>query len=143
MTLYKTDRFWMVWPCVLAERALHDFDELIEWARAAEARQPGVLDNSLSLGAILFRAGQYREAIALLEKLAEARRAVPQTAYACYFLAMAHHPLDHPTQASRWLEGGNEFAREQLEQEDLSWQHKATLQLLCVEAQQLIRGEQQ
>jgi uncharacterized protein HemY len=56
-----------------------------------------------TLGVILYRAGQYQEAIARLnERVAAGASAGAPVDWA--FLALAHHRLGHKSEANRWLE---------------------------------------
>jgi tetratricopeptide (TPR) repeat protein len=71
----------------------------VRGATAAEAKSAylGVL------GASLYRAGRYDEAIRRLEEAIEAGGGVNEPADRA-FLAMAHHRLDHHDEARRWLD---------------------------------------
>jgi WD40 repeat protein len=93
------------WACRLGPEATADpgaavrlGDIAVQGASAAE--KPDFLS---TLGAALYRAGRYDEAIRRLEESIQARSgaSVPQD---CAFQAMAHHRLGHRDEARRWLE---------------------------------------
>ena len=66
-----------------------------------------------TLGALLYRAGSYKEAV---DQLTEAVRTHGEggDGWTCLFLAMAHHRLKHDEEARRWLARAT-AAREDLE----------------------------
>ena len=62
-------------------------------------------DRLNTLGAILYRAGRFEEAVRQLERSVEVHGA-GGTPYDALFLAMAHHQLGHADEARRWLRLG-------------------------------------
>jgi serine/threonine protein kinase/WD40 repeat protein len=92
----------VAWACALEAGCVEDYEPLIRLARSVAAVRPE--PNRLNtLGAILFRAGQFEEAIRQLEQSVAAHGA-GGTAYDAIFLAMAHHRLGNREQALRWLQ---------------------------------------
>jgi tetratricopeptide (TPR) repeat protein len=80
-------------PVRLAQSALQGLDQ-------TDADNPNVLN---TLGAALYRAGRFDEAIRCLEDAMKARGGGQGHPTDWPFLAMAHHRLGHPAEARRWL----------------------------------------
>jgi WD40 repeat protein/serine/threonine protein kinase/tetratricopeptide (TPR) repeat protein len=82
-------------PVRLAEEAIRN---ATEYGFSFEGR--GFLN---TLGAVLYRAGRFDDAIRCLEEAIQSRSGAsePQD---CAFLAMAHHRLGHRAEARRWIE---------------------------------------
>jgi eukaryotic-like serine/threonine-protein kinase len=78
-------------PVILAERALDGFD--------ADTKHAALN----TLGAVLYRAGRFQEAIQRLEEAKTARKDADEP-LDWPFLALAHHRLGHREEARRWLE---------------------------------------
>jgi tetratricopeptide (TPR) repeat protein len=132
--------------CTLASRALPNLAPLVRRARQlgpTRLQNPTTLQN-LILGALLYRAGDYSEAVATLEKAAG--NPEPRGAAAVgLFLAMAQWRLGYADQARKWFdrsarlidspdqapsaEGGPGFDVDQI-----------TVQLLRSEAERELRG---
>jgi WD40 repeat protein/serine/threonine protein kinase len=94
------------WLLSLGPEAVTDYAWAIALAEQATAEADneqirGIFLNTL--GAILYRAGRYRDAVDRLDqRLAEARdEGLPQD---WAFLALAHHRLGHGAEARRWLD---------------------------------------
>jgi WD40 repeat protein/tetratricopeptide (TPR) repeat protein/tRNA A-37 threonylcarbamoyl transferase component Bud32 len=95
----------IAWVCALGPDGVTDYAPLLRLAEAvlakAEAQaRPGAL---LILGAALYRAGRYQEALARLEEHLTANSSPPQP-QTWAFLAMAHQRLGHADQARRCLD---------------------------------------
>jgi hypothetical protein len=74
----------------------------VELAEAATASTPA--DCRLTnLGAILYRAGRFEDAIRRLSR-AVAVHGAPGTRRDAFFPAMAHHQLGHAEEAGRWIQ---------------------------------------
>ena len=95
------------WMFVLGPNAVDDYERVLRLLSKAlqpvpgiETRRPAVLN---TLGAALYRAGRYREAIDTLHEgmLARDGNGTPDD---WVFLAMAHQQLGHTIEAKRWLE---------------------------------------
>jgi tetratricopeptide (TPR) repeat protein len=95
----------LAWVCALGPEALPDYTRPLALAGLAESKAPpegkhNVLD---TLGAVLYRAGRFREAIARLEEGVRADK--DQGGPADWaFLAMAHQCLGEATEARTFLE---------------------------------------
>jgi tetratricopeptide (TPR) repeat protein len=130
----------VAWYCVLAPDAVADHEALVRLAEAALAGRPERgkerSDVLKTLGAALFRAGRFEEAIRRLDESIQTRgdRGDPE---GFAFLALAHHRLGHRDQAERWLnklvaylpKEGFEFSRDDVE-----------IRILHREAESLILG---
>ena len=101
-------------------------------------------------GAVLYRAGQYQEA---LKRLTEAEAAYQPDeekqwagAYNCLFLAMAHQRLGDVTEAKKWHDRAVQWIEQQTQKKPeasaaanpSSWHQRLTLQLLRREAEELL-----
>ena len=73
--------------------------------RGGRRQRPHVANRLNTLGAVLYRAGRFEEAVRQLKRSVEVHGA-GGTPYDALFLAMAHHQLGHADQARRWLRLG-------------------------------------
>ena len=94
----------LAWVCALGPGALPDYARPLALAELAVSRAAPVAKHHAlnTLGALLYRAGRYREAVGRLE---EGLRAAKGQAVAqdWLFLAMAHHRLGEEAEARRSL----------------------------------------
>jgi tetratricopeptide (TPR) repeat protein len=126
----------IAWTCTLGPGAVEDYGPAVTLAEQAVAAARGEARHLFlnTLGAVLYRAGRYQEA---LERLNEAVAAKEGTGVVqdWLFLAMVHHQLRKPGEAKKWLaraaprEGNDRF-----------WE-KAEVELLHREAETLILGK--
>jgi tetratricopeptide (TPR) repeat protein len=118
----------VAWACVLIPEAVPDYDQPIKLARKAVTRDPKQALYLNTLGATLYRAGKYRDAIEQLEAAGLALQPVrgkgipapgeefprpgrspegdelqPVAAHNRLFLAMAHQRLNQPEKAQQYL----------------------------------------
>jgi WD40 repeat protein/Flp pilus assembly protein TadD len=93
----------IAWICQLAPDAVTDPDRPVQLARRATAAQPQHRVYVNTLGAALYRAGQFAEAVRQLED-AVRLHGEGGTAHDWLFLAMAHHCLGQAAEARRWLD---------------------------------------
>jgi tetratricopeptide (TPR) repeat protein len=99
-----------------------------------------------ALGAALFRAGQFEEAVDQLTELPNTWEQAGQyidrisLPYAWFFLAMAHQQLGNEEEAIIWFDKATQWYEEEL-QGTLSWHRELTLQLFQAEAAQLLGAE--
>ena len=94
----------VAWACTMGPDAPVDPGVPVRLAKIAvrgvdASNKPNVLN---TLGAALYRAGRYDEAIRRLEEGIRLRGGEHPHDWPC--LAMAHHHLGHPDQARRWLD---------------------------------------
>jgi WD40 repeat protein len=131
-------RHFTAWACALVPDALDDLAPALALAERDRAGQPKDPMAVQTLGALLYRAGRFEEAVATLgeaEKLPEGAKT--SLTYARYFLAMAHHRLGHGDEARRFLDVANEQTDKALG-EALNWNRRLTFRLLRREANALL-----
>ena len=134
---------WVAWTGALAPDAVENMESVVELAELAIEKGEQTDQNRNALGAVLYRAGRFDEAVQILSDLAsewEQGRELPtQTspAYTWFFLAMAHHQLGNADQAQYWFDKGLERTEEEL-QDTPAWNRKLTLELLREEATKLL-----
>jgi tetratricopeptide (TPR) repeat protein len=137
----------VVYACVLRGDALADMGRLIPVARVAA---PSYHYGTYVLGAALYRAGQYDEAVRCFDEEAKAYR---PRAWDWSFLAMAHQRLGHAGEARRCLAEAVRWMAEADRQEDADptgtrpawgiWQERVVYPLLVREAEALVREAEQ
>ena len=116
----------VAWSCVLAPDAVADHEAPVRLAEAALAGHPERgrqrSDVLKTLGAALYRAGRFEEAIRRLDESIQTRGdGGDPKGFA--FLALAHHRLGHRDEAKRWLDKlvasqpkeGFDFSRDDVE----------------------------
>jgi eukaryotic-like serine/threonine-protein kinase len=95
----------LAWYCALAPGAVADPEAPVRLAEFAvngfPAGQKHLALNTL--GAVLYRAGRFEDAIRRLEEGTKARNGADEP-LDWPFLAMAHHRLGHRDEARRWLD---------------------------------------
>jgi WD40 repeat protein/tetratricopeptide (TPR) repeat protein len=144
------------WTCTLTPDSGADRDRVVDLAEKLLAHSSRDHWHVTLLGAALYRAGRFEEAV---ERLTEAAglschpyRTNEQHTW--YFLAMAHHRQGHADEARRWLEKGLRGTEEALKSPGATpgksenaggvlppnWNRRLTLQLLRREAERLIQG---
>jgi tetratricopeptide (TPR) repeat protein len=94
----------VAWVCALGPGGVDDYTRTIALAEYVVSKVPpparhGVLN---TLGAVLYRAGRYREAVKRLTEGMAADKG-PGLIQDWVFLAMAHHRLDQAGEARKWL----------------------------------------
>jgi tetratricopeptide (TPR) repeat protein len=144
--------YWVAWTFVLAADAAGDPAVTVQLAEKAVASAPKDYHYLNTLGAALYRAGRYEEAV---RRLGEAATAYKRDfgfrqplVYNWFFLAMAHHRLGQAEearkrldQAVKWVEqAGEEKGKDAAITLPMPWNRRLTLQLLRREAETLIHG---
>jgi len=144
------------WTCTLSPNSGADPDRIVSLAEKLLAKSSRDHWHVNQLGAALYRAGRFEEAVKRLTEAAELSYHPYRTniQHTWFFLAMAHHRLGHTDEARRWLDKGMKGTEEALKSpaESLrksgnpdgvispNWNRKLTLRLLRREAKQLIQG---
>jgi WD40 repeat protein/tetratricopeptide (TPR) repeat protein len=92
-----------------------------------------------TLGAALYRAGRYADAIGKLEGGMDLQGS-GGTAADWLFLALAHQKLNHAEEAKKWLSKAQQsrLKEENAEGENLAWDQRVEMQLLHAEAEAVI-----
>jgi tetratricopeptide (TPR) repeat protein len=96
---------WFLTTCPVTE--LRDPAEALRIARTAVASAPGSWISWATLGAALYRAGEWHDARDALEHATDLNRGA--IAFYGFFLAMAHHQLRHDDQARAWFDQTNRW----------------------------------
>jgi Flp pilus assembly protein TadD len=130
----------LVWSCVLTPDAVADHEAPVRLAESILASHPEVgrerSDLLNTLGAALYRAGRFEEAIRRLDESIQARGdGGDPKGFA--FLVMAHHRLGHHDEAKRWLD--KLVAYQPKEGSDFSWDD-VEIRILRREAESLTPG---
>lgn len=131
---------WTAWTCSLAPGAVEDYAPVRELAdRNAQAHPSdrGVLQ---TLGAVLYRAGQFEAAHQALTK-ADTAPPTDKVSPACawFFLAMTNHQLGQDSEAHAWFDKATTFTKvdfgsDSVGSKSLKWYRRLTLELLQSEA---------
>jgi tetratricopeptide (TPR) repeat protein len=134
-----------LWIVVLAPDAVNDRNRLVQRAEAALRKDLQTGWASTILGAALYRADRFAEAV---RRLNEANAAWEQAvtkpdkyspAYLWFFLAMAHQRQGHAAEARRWLDKAQKWTEQETQDSrNPAWNRRLTLQLLRREAEQPI-----
>jgi tetratricopeptide (TPR) repeat protein len=135
----------IAWTCALAPNAVADPARPVQWAEKAVAARPRDYEAMNTLGAVLYRAGRFEEAIRRLKE-AIALEGRGGNAVDWLFLAMSHRRLGHGEEARQWLKkavqwldtpvGTSEEDRAGLQS---TWDGRLTVQLLRREAEALFQ----
>jgi WD40 repeat protein/tetratricopeptide (TPR) repeat protein len=128
-----------VWTSVLRTDVVPDQSQLV---RISERFVALKWDYYLRpLGAALYRAGRFEEAIQQLNAAIAARNG--DGVFGDWlFLAMAHHRLGHAAEARQWLDKTIQWeAKQKADREPLTWVQRLELQTLLREARELIEGK--
>jgi WD40 repeat protein/serine/threonine protein kinase len=144
------------WTCTLSPASGADPDRIVSLAQNLLAKSSRDHWHVTQLGAALYRAGRFDEAVKRLSEATELsadpyRTNMLQT---WFFLAMAHHRLAHAEEARRWLDkaiqGTDEALKSPAEPAGKpgnltgvippNWHRRLTLRLVRREAEELIRA---
>jgi tetratricopeptide (TPR) repeat protein len=128
---------WAVWSSVLGPAALDDYTPAIELAQRFSESGVALVQHRAGL---LFRSGQFAEALPALTAVAEAGAIErSSTAYIGYLLAMTHWRLGNHDDARAWLDRANTAADTELKPPNsVDWNRKLTLELFRGEAEQMM-----
>jgi tetratricopeptide (TPR) repeat protein len=135
---------WVAWTSVLAPDATEEWDRLVKVGETAVRSGTQRHAFTTTLGAALYRAGRFREAIQRLDEASAAweqaasNPAMSSPAYTWFFLAMAHKRSGHPEEARRWLDKAIRWMEQETQRKDLTWNRGLTLLLLRREAEALL-----
>ncbi len=135
------DRFYLIKACVLAPNAIEDYRSVIQLARQRQSLRNSISSHA-DLGTVLFRAGDFDDALEMFEESNALSAEKPDTktslAYSMFFRAMTHQRLEQASDAKEWLQRAIDAMDRELEQQGVTWTRKLTLELLRKEATELI-----
>jgi serine/threonine protein kinase/WD40 repeat protein len=139
--------FWLAWAGVLGPDALADSSMLVRSAEGALAPSAKGFDGLNTLGAALYRAARFKEALLRLQEAQAAYNPADWVrqpiVYNWLFQAMAHHALGHDKEARKWLQKAVGWMDEVAQDKGgvpMPWNRRLTLRLLRREAEALIGG---
>jgi tetratricopeptide (TPR) repeat protein len=143
------------WTCTLSPNSGADPNRVVDLAEKVLAKSSRDHWHVTQLGAALYRARHFEEAVKQLTEATELSAGPYQTNMLCtwFFLAMAHHRFGHAEEANRWLEKASRITMDILKTPAKSsekssgangtvtanWAGKLVLELLLSEAEQLIQ----
>jgi tetratricopeptide (TPR) repeat protein len=132
------------WTCALGPDA-GDMEAALRQARRAVGERPREAAMLNTLGAVLYRAGQFEAAVRTLAE-AEALAGPRGELLDWIFLAMAHQQLGHASEARRWFDRAEHFAEPVLAEPPdsrsaLPWPRRLEIQLLLKEAKGVVSAQ--
>jgi hypothetical protein len=138
----STDAVRVAYACSLAPAAVTDLPGLIQ---VSERSTRWVASNERVVGAVLFRAGRFDDA---LKRFDTARKVYQPRGWDWLFLAMIHSRLGHPhqagqtlAQADQWIANADQSRRGADDDKQQGWSdeyEKPTILLLRREAESLV-----
>jgi tetratricopeptide (TPR) repeat protein len=144
------------WTCTLSSGSGVDPNHIVSLAGNLLAKSSRDHWHVNQLGAALYRAGRFEEAVARLTEATELSCHPYRTNMLCtwFFLGMAHHRLGHADLARRWLDQAVQGTQQELKSPTdppgksgnadgvipPNWSRRLTLELLRREAEQLIQA---
>jgi WD40 repeat protein/tetratricopeptide (TPR) repeat protein/tRNA A-37 threonylcarbamoyl transferase component Bud32 len=135
----------IAWLCSLRPDAVADRDLPLRLAELAASREPKNPGFQNTLGAALYRARRFEEAVQQLQKAAELR-GKGGSAWDCLFLAMTCHRLGHTEEAKTWQHKAAQAIDRALAAKPapggmpLTWEVRLQFELLRREASALLKG---
>jgi tetratricopeptide (TPR) repeat protein len=132
----------LAWYCVRFRKGPGDVLGCLKLAEQAVAASPKDANWLNTLGAVLYRAGRYADAIGKLQDGIKIRNDVG-TASDWLFLALAHHKLGHADESKKWLTKAQQWI-DQAPKEGanaLPWDQRLELRLLRAEAEEAILSQ--
>jgi tetratricopeptide (TPR) repeat protein len=138
--------FWTAWTCVLGPDAVTDWQSVVRLAEKCLAADPKNCDHLQHLGAVLYRAGRFQEAVQRLTEaevaFQEAKHPRSSLTYSWLFEAMIQHRLGQADDSGRWLDKAvaaiDQPSDKPNDANAGSWNRRLTLHLLRREAQTLL-----
>jgi WD40 repeat protein/serine/threonine protein kinase len=144
-------RSWAAWTVLTATTGpggVAEFEPLLQLEEQLVANEPKNWLCLVAHGAARYRAGQFAEAIGSLTDSCAAH-GKGGNAYDWLFLAMAHHQLERPDEARKWLTRATAWIDKALREDiadrrtpsPLVWNDRVALGALRREAEELILGK--
>jgi tetratricopeptide (TPR) repeat protein len=103
----------VVWQCVLSPDAGMDLSRVVQLSERTVAGAPNNFGILNTLGVALYRAGKWQDAADRLHAAIKARPGQEGIAEDWVFLAMAHHRLQQPEEARKWLDKTRQWVEKQ------------------------------
>jgi tetratricopeptide (TPR) repeat protein len=136
----------VAWCCSRFADSGTDPEEALKLAEKAVANDPKDANRLNTLGAALYRARRFREAVDALEKGMKLQ-GQGGTAWDWLFLAMAHQRLGHADEARNWLRKAGDWIDKAVKDDvkeaapgiGIDWDNRLELQLIREAAEELIR----
>jgi tetratricopeptide (TPR) repeat protein len=98
---------WTVWTCIQLPDGVDEWTKLVDWAEKVLAADPNDFVRLTTLGAVLYRAGRFDDAVRRLTEadaaFKKAKAPASTIAYTWLFRAMAEERLGHAGRAREWL----------------------------------------
>jgi WD40 repeat protein/serine/threonine protein kinase len=131
------------WTCAVGPDALDDPRPALALAERLHHDKPKDAQIAMTLGAMLYRAERFPEAVARLTEAEKMPAERTSPIYSWLFLAMAHHRLGHADEGRRWLDRAKAAIDKAIGAHDrgtepLQLQRRLTLRLLRREAETLL-----
>ena len=136
-TMTPGDASWTTWVSVLGPDALPDMNPLLQLSRPDPVRNGNQGSN---ISAVLYRKGEYQEAIKDLEpRLPKTGEVDPIKWWSTHvFLAMAHHRAGHAKEAQEYLAKVRQSVSKD---RPLYWNERLPRDILLSEAEAMIEGK--
>lgn len=142
------DALWVAWSCAILPDAVVDWASVVTLGERVAASYPESLNCMNASGAVLYRAGRFKDALARLTEvdrlMGTPSESLPiSPAYTWFFLAMAHSRMGETEEAKHWLDKAVAWSDKAVKEHEervkvLPWNRRATLQLLRAEAEALL-----
>jgi len=137
----------LAWSCALGPKATPDMARCVALAEMAVAAKPEEAFIRNTLGAVLYRNGDFTAAVEQLNKSIELRGG-GGVVEDWLFLAMSHHRLGHPDEARRWFEKATQWIGEHIGWDvpksssgaAFNWDSRLELMRIHKEAESLLSG---
>ncbi|HUE73916.1 MAG TPA: tetratricopeptide repeat protein, partial [Pirellulaceae bacterium] len=124
----------LVWCCKLRPDAVADWDAVVRMGEKALGKLPDNRRLMHDLGAVLYRAGRFEQALERLEESVRLRPEKKAVVWDWLWLAMVHHRLGDTDKARDWLRQAQQWIDQQRDR-------NVELGLLRTEAEELLRIE--
>jgi tetratricopeptide (TPR) repeat protein len=125
----------VAWLAALQPVPQDEVESILRLARLAVEKEPDSFAYRETLGAALYRAGRFAEAVKELDAAVEKNKQ-DSSVWMQLFLALAHHCLQHTDTAQEWLTK----AVQQIEDtKDPGWQDRVRWRVLRQEAEDLLK----
>ena len=140
----RANRLLLAWTCCLGADALEDLSIPLKFARELSEKNPADPSHQQMIGAMLYRVGNFQEALDLLTKTVEVFRGdkdnLTLLLYSQILIAMTQWQLGDETAARETLANA-QTGMEHIDLSDHFWNRSATLESLHREAVALLESD--